>query len=151
MFSMLVLWIHMLAAMFWIGGMLFFSLVLVPSLEGMAHSERIELMGRIGRRYRRAGWISLAILLATGLIRLSHLSWLPLTAGRWIWAKLALIVLMLGMTLLHDLVLGPQSIRISRSSGAPHPLQKWVRWMARFNLFIGLFVVFTAIYVSRGY
>ncbi len=151
MFSMLVLWIHMLAAMFWIGGMLFFSLVLIPSLGGMARSERMELMGRIGRRYRRAGWISLAILLATGLIRLSHLSWLPLTGGRWIWAKLALIVLMLGMTLLHDLVLGPQSIRISRSSGAPHPLQKRVRWMARLNLLIGLFVVFTAIYVSRGY
>lgn len=151
MFSMLILWIHILAAMFWIGGMLFFSLILVPSLGALPRSDRTELMGRIGQRYRKAGWISLAILLATGLIRLYHLNWLPLTGGRWIWAKLALILLMLIMTLLHDLILGPRSIRISQLCGASHPLQTRVRWMARFNLLIGLLVVFAAIYVARGY
>src|SRR5581483_900819 len=151
MFSMMIVWIHILAAMFWIGGMLFFSLILVPSLGGMPRSERIELMSRIGLRYRKGGWISLAILLTTGLIRLHQLNWVPLTGGGWIWAKLALIFLMLIMTLLHDLLLGPQAIQISRSSAAPHPLQKKVRWMARLNLLIGLFIVFAAIYVARGY
>lgn len=151
MFSMLIVWIHILAAMFWIGGMLFFSLVLVPSLRGLPPEERTDLMIRIGRRYRRAGWISLAVLLVTGLIRLYHLGFAPLAAGNWLWAKLAMVIVMVLLTLLHDLILGPRSIEISRTSPAPHRLQRTVRWMARLNLAVGLLVVLAAVYVARGY
>jgi uncharacterized membrane protein len=151
MFSMILIWIHILAAMFWIGGMLFFSLVLVPSLRGLPASQRADLMSQIGQRYRRAGWISLAVLLVTGLLRLYQLGFAPLATDGWIWTKLALVLVMIGLTLLHDLLLGPRSIQISRSTAAPHPLQQNVRWMARLNLVIGLFVVLAAVYVARGY
>lgn len=150
MFWMILIWVHILAAMFWIGGMLFFSLVLVPSLRGLPPPQRADLMSRIGQRYRRAGWISLAVLLATGLLRLYQLGFAPLAADGWIWTKLALVLVMIGLTLLHDLLLGPRSIQISRS-GTPHPLQQIVRWTARLNLVIGLFVVLAAVYVARGY
>lgn len=151
MFSMLIVWIHILAAMFWIGGMLFFSLVLIPSFRGLPPPERADLMSRIGQRYRRAGWVSLGVLLITGLIRLYHLGFAPLRAGEWIWAKLWLIVVMVMLTVLHDLILGPRSIRISRSATGPHPLQRTVRWMARLNLAVGLIIVLAAVYVARGY
>ncbi len=151
MFAMLIIWIHILAAMFWIGGMLFFSLVLIPSMSGLSSPERNGFMSRIGAHYRRASWISLSILLITGLTRLYQLGFSPLTAGNWIWAKLALVLLMFMLTLLHDLVLGPKSIQISRSTTGPHPLQQTVRWMARLNLVVGLFVVLAAVYVARGY
>lgn len=151
MFWMILIWVHILAAMFWIGGMLFFSLVLVPSLRGLPASLRADLMSQIGQRYRRAGWMSLAVLLVTGLIRLYQLGFVPLTADGWIWAKLALVLVMVGLTLLHDLILGPRSIQVSRSTEGPHPLQRTVRWIARLNLVIGLFVVLAAVYVARGY
>lgn len=90
MFWMILIWIHILAAMFWIGGMLFFSLVLIPSLQGVPPPQRADLMGRIGMRYRRAGWISLALLLVTGLLQLYRLDLLRWrrTAGsgpNWRW------------------------------------------------------------------
>lgn len=151
MFSILIVWIHMLAAMFWIGGMLFFSLVLISSLRGLPPPQRTDLMSRIGQRYRRAGWISLAVLLVTGLLRLYRLGFVPLAADGWIWAKLALVLVIVGLTLLHDLILGPRSIQRSRSTERPHPLQRTVRWIARLNLVIGLFVVLAAIYLARGY
>lgn len=151
MFWMILIWIHILAAMFWIGGMLFFSLVLIPSLQGVPPPERADLMGRVGMRYRRAGWISLALLLVTGLLQLYRLNFAPPAADGWIWAKLTLVIVMVGLTLLHDLILGPKSIQISRATAAPHPLQRTVRWMARLNLAVGLFVVLAAVYIARGY
>lgn len=49
----------------------------------------------------------------------------------WLGIKLGLIAVMVILTLLHDLILGPRSIQISRSQASPHPLQQAVRWMAR--------------------
>ncbi|NKE70824.1 DUF4149 domain-containing protein [Nitrospiraceae bacterium HYJII51-Mn-bac16s-1-B09] len=151
MLWMILIWIHVLAAMFWVGGMLFFSIVLIPSLRKMPVLQRAELMSEIGRRFRWSGWISLGVLLTTGLLRLYSLEFQEIRMGGWLGTKLALIALMIALTLLHDIVLGPRSIQISRSAAAPHPLQRTVRWMARLNLVVGLFVVLAAVYVARGY
>ncbi len=148
MFRMIVIWIHVAAAMFWIGGMLFFAIVLVPSLRGLPIGQRRELMSQIGLRFRKTGWIALSILLVTGLLQLYRLG-IPAFMGGWLWAKLAMVVLMVCLSILHDLVLGPRSIEISRANPAPHPLQRTVRWMARFNLVIGLFIVLASIYLAR--
>lgn len=150
MFWMILIWIHISAAMFWIGGMLFFSIVLIPSLRKMPPADRAGLMSEIGRRFRLTGWTALGILLVTGLLRVYHLG-LPLRMEGWFGMKLALIALMISLTLLHDIVLGSRSIRISRSTAAPHRLQRTVRWMARLNLLVGLFIVLAAVYLARGY
>ena len=161
MLWMILIWIHITAAMFWIGGMLFFSIVLVPSLRGLPIGQRSEVMSRIGRRFRKTGWISLGVLLVTGLLQLYRLG-IPVFMGGWIWAKLVMVVLMVSLTLLHEFVLGPRSIEMSRKVGpgaqnygaqlanpTPHPLQRTVRWMARFNLIIGLFIVLASVYLAR--
>lgn len=148
MFWMILIWIHVTAAMFWIGGMLFFAIVLVPSLRGLPILQKTELMSRIGQRFRKTGWISLGVLLVTGLLQLYRLG-IPAFMGGWVWAKLVMVVLMVSLTLLHDLVLGPRSIEISRANPTPHPLQGTVRWMARFNLIIGLFIVLASVYMAR--
>lgn len=148
MFWMVVIWIHVIAAMFWIGGMLFFAMVLVPSLSGLPTGQRRELMSRIGLRFRKTGWTALGVLLVTGLLQLYRLG-MPAFIGEWLWAKLAMVALMVSLTLLHDLVLGPRSIEMSRADPAPHPLQRTVRWMARFNLLVGLAIVLASVYLAR--
>ncbi len=56
MFVLIVTWIHVIAAMLWVGGMLFFSLVLVPSLKpGLSEVLRSDLMSRVGLRFRVVG------------------------------------------------------------------------------------------------
>lgn len=148
MFWMIVIWIHITAAMFWVGGMLFFSMVLVPSLRGLPIGQRSELMSRIGQRFRKTGWISLGVLLVTGLLQLYRLG-MPAFMEGWFWAKLAMVVLMVCLSILHDLVLGPRSIEMSRANPTPHPLQQTVRWMARFNLLVGLAIVLASVYLAR--
>jgi uncharacterized membrane protein len=145
----LLIWIHLLAAMFWIGGMLFFAIVLVPSLRLLPPPQKAELIGRIGQRFRKTGWISLGILLVTGLSQLYHLG-SPVFAEGSLWVKLILIVLMVFFTLLHDFVLDPGSVEISRANPAS-PLRGTVRWLPRLNLAVGIFVVLAAVYLTRGY
>lgn len=150
MIWMILIWIHLLAAMFWIGGMLFFAMVLVPTLRALPLPQKAELINRIGPRFRKTGWISLGILLATGLFQLYRLG-PPVFAEGWLWVKLFLIVLMVSFTLLHDLVLSPRSVEINRANPGPHLRQETARWLPRLNLAAGILVVLAAVYLARGH
>lgn len=150
MIWMILIWIHLLAAMFWIGGMLFFAIVLVPSLRAVPSPQKTEMISQIGHRFRKTGWISLGLLLVTGLSQLYHLG-SPVFAKGWLWAKLFLIVLMVSFTLLHDFVLGPRSIEINRANPGSHPLRGTARWLPRLNLAVGILVVLAAVYLAQGH
>src|SRR5690606_14152225 len=84
-FSIWVLarWLHLLAAITWIGGMLFILVVLLPVVRpSLLPEDRAMLVGRIGRRF---GYISLAalfVLLITGYMNgeRRHVDWADLTA-----------------------------------------------------------------------
>ncbi len=150
MFVLIVTWIHVIAAMLWVGGMLFFSLVLVPCLRpGLSETLRADLMSRAGLRFRVVGWISIVVLLTTGVLRQDGQA---LSAyGTAFHVKLFLVFVMVSLTLVHDLVLGPKSIALSRSMGRSGSFQKKVRLVARFNLLIGLLIVFAAVAFVRGF
>lgn len=63
--------VHLLAALFWLGGMLFLALVGAPALRGLDDPElRGRLFADIGRRFRRAGWWAIGVLLVTGTLNL---------------------------------------------------------------------------------
>ena len=147
-----VTWFHVIAAMFWIGGTLFFAIVLIPSLAGaLPDKQKVELISRIGLRFRFCGWLSLAVLALTGSIRL-YQNGSPLSSyGASLGFKLSLVVLVVLLTLAHDFILGPKSIALSRQRQGPHPLQKVVRWVARLNLVLGLLVVLAAVLLVHGY
>jgi len=68
----LTYWLHMLATVVWIGGLSTLSILFLPaarsSLEAGAYSRLLE---RIQRRLDPLSWLSLAILVATGLFQMS--------------------------------------------------------------------------------
>ncbi len=70
--TVFLVWVHLLAAVAWIGGMLFLSLVIVPALkhEPLA-SHRGILLRAIALRFRTVVWTSVAVLLSTGPVLLS--------------------------------------------------------------------------------
>ena len=86
MISTIALWIHLLAAVIWVGGMLFLVTVLRPVIIGSKGSacsnlqERAELLKNIHSRFRIIVGIMIGILIITGAINISR--YLPaLSAG----------------------------------------------------------------------
>jgi putative copper resistance protein D len=131
-----VRFVHVLAAVTWLGGMLFIALVLVPVTRGL---DDAALRGRLvrdsGRRFRTVGWIALGLLVVTGLANLAFRPEL-LGAPRF-WAKAALVALALVLSAVHDFVLGPRAGR----PGADPAARVRASWLARVNVLIVLAIV----------
>ena len=157
MYSTLVV-LHILAAVTWIGGMIFLSLVLAPLVRGRkAAPEFMALFRSAALRFRPIVWIAIAVLLATGPILLSSRGIHVASPASWpgiVTVKLALVALLLFLTLLHDLVFGPQVSRVSAISDSQRTageqvVFKTARWLPRLSLLIGLAVVISAAMLAR--
>jgi copper resistance protein D len=127
--------LHVLAAIVWIGGMLFIALVLVPVVRRLEPLERARLVQAIGLRFRTVGWIALVLLLLSGLLNL----WLrPYLLGVPLFhIKLGVVVLALALSVVHDFVLGPRA----GAPGADPRLRGRASWLARANVLVVLAVV----------
>lgn len=65
--------LHLAAAVFWIGGMAFMMLALRPALAELEPPRRLPLTGGVLRRFFVVVWISIGVLLATGLAMLGEI------------------------------------------------------------------------------
>jgi uncharacterized membrane protein len=65
-------WLHMAATVVWIGGLFFQGAILAPSLNRSLDPDAIaNLLGHLRRRFVPLAWMSLAVLIATGLTQMS--------------------------------------------------------------------------------
>jgi copper resistance protein D len=154
----LLIWLHLVAAISWIGGMIFLSVVLVPILKREPFaSQKTLLFLAMARRFRVVVWGVIAVLVCTGPLLL-HQRGIPIAdPSRWptiLAAKLGLVTILLLLTLTHDLIIGPRVGRIvqlpleSRTK-FDHILVLWSRWIARFSLLLALAVLFAAVMLAR--
>lgn len=127
--------LHTVAAITWIGGMLFVALVLVPVARRLPGETRARLVHETGVRFRTVGWVALGVLLASGLVNLWYRPYL-LALPRFHW-KLGLVVLALVLSVVHDFVLGPRA----GAPGADPSLRVGASWVARVNMLVVLAVV----------
>ena len=158
MYSTLIV-LHILAAMSGVGGMIFLSLVLAPLVRGRkAAPEFMAMFRSAALRFRPIVWIAMAILLITGPMLLSHRGLSVMAPASWpgiVTMKLTLVALLLFLTLLHDLVFGPQVSRVSaiaesqRTTGE-RVIFKSARWLPRLSLLIALAVVVAAAMLARS-
>jgi uncharacterized membrane protein len=85
-------WLHLLAAIVWIGGLAFISMVLAPALRDPAmRAQAVPLPRAAGRKFMRIGYASLVVLTVTGVTNLIFRAggsfaaveaWRPTTYGR---------------------------------------------------------------------
>ncbi len=158
MYSTLVI-LHILAAVSWVGGMIFLSLVLAPLVRGRkAVPEFMALFRSAALRFRPIVWVAIAILVMTGPMLLSLRGVAVASPSSWpgiVIVKLTLVALLLFLTLLHDLVLGPQVSRVSaipeseRTAGE-QLVFKTARWLPRLSLLIALAVLVVAAMLARS-
>ncbi|MBI5902541.1 MAG: hypothetical protein HZB84_03525 [Deltaproteobacteria bacterium] len=149
------LFLHIIAALFWVGGMLFLTLVIVPFLNTLQDPrEKSRIYQIVGKRYRSLGWVAIITLLITGPVVLYALYGISLRGlldpafhsthfGRTVAIKLTLVVIIVISSLVHDFFLGPMARNSPRFSF-------YAKVFGRSNLVIALLIVLFAVLIRAG-
>ena len=150
----LSLFLHVVAAVFWVGGMLFLVLVIVPFVNTIEDfGQRAAIYQKVGTSFRFWGWVAIATLVVTGPLNL-HLMGIPVSSlfdpvfhstpfGKTLMAKVALVVVIIISSVIHDFYVGPGA----RSSPA---LTRWASYMGRSNLVVALVIILLAVMLRTG-
>lgn len=154
--------VHVLAALLWLGGMLFFGLVGAPVLRNIEPAQlRQQLFHTLGTRFRTAGWMAITVLVLSGLTMLHLRGLLSGTVlgnsdfwrspfGHTLAMKIALVVAMLVLSAIHDFRLGPAAGRLDPLSNEAVAMRRRAAMLARVNGVLGLLLVLVAVRLARG-
>lgn len=156
--------IHILSAMFWMGGMLFTIFVIVPSLKHpQLNPSRGDFFTIMGKYFSNISWALFIILLITGYYQLTYrgYSWeILITSKFWhshfgfiLAHKLIYFALMLIVSGIHDFWLGPKTallIQQQPDCATTTRYRKLTRRIGQVNFIFGLLIVYYALSLVRG-
>lgn len=157
-------WLHILAAAVWLGGMAFLALVIVPVVRQPEYGEQASsLIYQTGMRFRWVGWSCLILLVLTGSFQLIQrgFGWEDVWSGNLftgafghtLGLKLFLVTIIFVISVGHDFFIGPRATTVGRSaSGSPEALRlrSQASWIGRFNMLLVLIVVAFGVLLVRG-
>jgi uncharacterized membrane protein len=159
----LAAFVHLLAAMVWIGGMLFLAVVLVPVARGLQDPPGVGMrfLGQAARRFRFPAWGALLVLVATGIwllvergIGVTYLLEEQGSIAGALRIKLALVVAVVALSALHDFGNGPRVARLMQAGGRPSASalqqRRLLTWLARVNVALVLVIAALGVMVVRG-
>ena len=156
--TILLVWLHLLAAVAWIGGMVFLSLVLVPILKQEPFAaQRGALIRAAALRFRLVAWVAIGVLLTTGPLLVISRGWSIDEPYGWpaaLIVKLILIAILLMLTVAHDFFIGPRVGRILQTpeparTGGDRLLVTGSSWLPRLSLVLALAVLVAAVSLAR--
>ncbi len=158
MLPFLNVWLHILAAVIWVGGMLFLSLIAVPVLRRIeAPLMRRDLFRAMAQRFRRLVWICIAVLIPTGIVNVVYYGNRAADSPymKVLYIKLGLVVFLVVMGLFHDFVIGPRAGRAMSRDGLPPTgtdllMVALAPWIGRFNLLLGIVILMLAAALTRS-
>lgn len=111
----LSVFIHVIAACTWIGGMLFLILAFIPGIK--KHPDKVDIIAGVSLKYRKVGAIALVLLLITGILQLEYrgVQWTiefftTSTFGKIAGIKILVFVIIIIISLVHDYYLGTKAI-----------------------------------------
>lgn len=136
--NIIMLWLHYLAAVVWIGGMAFNILVLRPSMIATDLNQRQALGTRVLKRFIIFAWLSIAVLVLTGIsISYNRIASdnIPATYG----------IVLLGkhfVTSIMILVVAWVSFVLSEKLAPFAPKPDTILILVKTNLFLGILVLF---------
>lgn len=154
-FQAFILWLHLLGAVVWVGGLVFLVLVVSPALKrATSVREHLRLELNLEGRFRAVMWPSAGLVLLTGLYNVMNVLMansasgvsLPPAFVRTLAIKIGLVVLMVILQAIHQLAIRPRRIAglkalSPEATEMPTELHKWQR------LAHGLWVVIMALAV----
>jgi len=160
---LLSVWLHVMAATIWIGGLFFLMLVVVPWLRSGASAEPARLLRETAGRFRTVAWACFAILLVTGTFNLwmrgvrpanfVSADWLVSPYGSVVVAKLVVFLVLIALSARHDFVIGPKAAAaIQQAPQSPETarLRREASLHGRVNALLALVLVALAVMIVRG-
>ncbi len=157
------LFLHVIFAIFWIGGMLFTAAVLVPaSRHTMFNNKRGEFFALVGTKFSRLSWIIFILMIITGILTLFGKGFTTdslLTPGFWqsnygntLMGKLHIFGLVLIISGIHDFWLGPKAAVMMYTQPDHSKTERYRKlssWVGRINLILGLAILWYALQLVR--
>jgi copper resistance protein D len=156
--------LHMMAAIVWVGGMIFLVIVLVPAIRRPEFGGVAAALVRwSGLRFRWVGWVCFGVLLITGIANLLYrgIGWQELQSaefwqgsfGYTLTIKLSLVAVILAVSALHDFLVGPRAAaawQTNPTAAETRCLRRWAVHLGRVNLLLALAVIAFGIMLVRG-
>ena len=157
-----IVYLHIISAVTWLGGMLFLAMVMVP-LARRDGGGGFATLREAAKKFVPIAWASKIVLAATG----GYLAWtyFGVRPGtffggegqflQFLQMKTGLFLIVVLLSLAHDFWLGPrmlERLEAARASGDPLPSglgRLFVQWAARINLLLVLAVVALAVWMTR--
>ena len=161
MYQFLV-FLHIIAAVTWLGGMLFLLMVMIPLARRDA-GVGFGVLRSAAEKFVPVAWAAKVVLAGSG----AYLAWAywnvrPETFFTgdthflsYLQMKTGLFVIVVILSLAHDFWLGPRMmdrLEAARSTGSPlptGPARLFVQWAARINLVLVIWVVAFAVWMTR--
>jgi len=152
--DIIILWVHLLSAVLFVGGSFFMWLVVVPSSRLMTddESERTQIVGKIAKRFGRITNIVLIVLVVTGIYNASWYLPSPSAlfdtyAGSILLAKIILVVALLLLIYLHNVYFGRKIIQFAREKKLDQlkVVRRTSRLVSMVNLLLMLAILLLAV------
>ena len=164
LFYLASVWLHIMAAVIWVGGTLFFALVLIPVLRQSEFSAVATAIVRwTGLRFRWVGWLCFLVFIFTGSINLAFrgVAWNDLSSaifwsgsfGSVLALNLLAFTVILALSAIHDFIVGPRAAAAWQNdpkAAVTGRLRKQAVRIARLNLTLAVFAIVLGIMLVRG-
>lgn len=159
-------WIHILAAAVWTGGLIYTAAVVVPYAVSRPADERQRILRGLARRFRWMAWGSMVVLIVTGIgnlvLRLTPIPVWQIFNGDvfnpekverliaiWLPWKLMLVIVMIGLMAFHDVT----SIKAAKGhEGSPDsaPGSRAGSRAAALATLVAILVLYVSVRLVRG-
>ncbi len=151
--------LHVVAACLWLGGMLFLILAFVPGIKN--HPDKVNIIGKVSLKYRTVGSVALVILLVTGIVQLEYrgVQWTMeyftgSPFGKVAGLKLLVFIGIVSISIIHDYYIGTRAIEAWKDKGEDPKtlkLRSLSRTLGRINFLLALAAVLLGVILVRGW
>jgi uncharacterized membrane protein len=157
-------WLHIMAAIVWVGGTTFFVIVLVPAIRRAEFAGvGARLIRWSGLRFRWVGWVCFGVFLLTGAVNLlgRGIGWQELqdpvfwqsSFGLTLLVKLLVVGAILAISAFHDFLVGPRAAatwEADAASSRTSTLRRQAVQLGRLNLLLALAAIALGVMLVRG-
>lgn len=158
----LLLILHVLSAMIWVGGMIFYVIVFIPVIRNPElKDQKLRLLQLTAIQFRNISYYIFFVLIlsGTGILYLKGFFQNGINLELWISnigymfiTKIILFTILFLSSLYHDFVTGPKTFTYLTTDPVRFErYRKTSSFFGRFNLLVSLTIAIFGIFVSRGF